>query len=284
MEAIQDWLLSNLFSILFIIFILTFIYNWKKKSKKMEQIKVELDKKVNEANEKNLKVSIQASGDIQTDSKSNSNEIGGDTTYEGSTGDLQWKLTSSVIFSTRSNSDHPSSEREVWKRKSQWFTSFSPLPKDSYVAIMGTPGNAHSGKEKMGGFFGKVVNFISDKVFDIYVIGYFGSRFASLVNVAQDEILKIPGLDSYFIVTNVPDIAKRFFDDQTVGVLVNWKKEKQGFKQEGSVDLIGFLFHDGGAVAGCQASMENASEAKMLADFCSTLSFKMQQAIGGHQA
>jgi uncharacterized membrane protein len=75
MEAIQDWLLSNLFSILFIIFILTFIYNWKKKSKKMEQIKVELDKKVNEANGKNLKVSIQASGDIQTDSKGNSNEI-----------------------------------------------------------------------------------------------------------------------------------------------------------------------------------------------------------------
>jgi hypothetical protein len=84
-------------------------------------------------------------------------------------------------------------------------------------------------------------------------------------------------------VTNSPDVAKAFFDEQTIGILIDWKTEKQGFSQECAVDMTGFLFHDKGTIAGCQASMVNAKEAKVFADFCSTLVFKMEQVIKSNE-
>lgn len=54
---------------------------------------------------------------------------------------------------------------------------------------MGTPGNAQTSSEKAGGFISKVINFVADKVYDIYIAGYFGSQYTSIVNVAKDEIL-----------------------------------------------------------------------------------------------
>lgn len=264
---------SNLIPIFVIVVIVLVLLNKYKKGKD-EAVRSNIhQQKQEQAQAVGIQVASQADGHV-----SNSGEIHGDTNYNGTTGGVDWTLTSTVLVGDRTVG--AGGRNQVWKRKSVWKTQAAKLPAGKFIMIMSTPGEIKLGTIKRGGFINDLVNKAADAVLDLYVGGYFGSEYKSLVSIGEDGVkIEREQLKDFMILTNAEPLAQQYFDEATASTISHWKNSGQGFAREDKVDQFGLLFSPDGVILSCQANMSNANEVKAFSDFGSALVIKMQQVI-----
>lgn len=212
----------------------------------------------------------------QTDGHAtNSAEVHGDTDYNGTTGEIDWTLKSTVLVGS-SGEDR----NQVWKRKSVWRTKAAKLPAGKFIMLMSTPGEMKLGSIKRGGFINDLVIKAADAVLDMYVGSYFGNEYRSLVSIGEDGVkIEREQLKDFMILTNIEPLAEKYFDEATATTISHWKRSSQGFTLENKVDQFGLLFSPDGVILSCQANMSNANEVKLFSDFGAALTIKMQQVM-----
>lgn len=200
-------------------------------------------------------------------------EILGDTDYDGNTGGVDWKLKSTVQKGSTGGVGN-----KVWRRKSMWRTEALKLPASKFILIMSIPGELKLGNIERGGFINDIIIKTADTVLDLYVGGYFGNEYKSLVNIGDDGVKIVRDqLKDFMILTNMEPLAQKYFDEATAATISHWKKNNAGFKDEKKVDQFGLLFSPDGVILTCQTSMSNANEVKAFSDFGAALTIKMQQ-------
>jgi len=261
-------LTSNAVAIFFVVFIAV-IFLSRSKKKKDDLLKAQRQQDVKQqASAAGLQVTSQADGRV-----SNTGEIHGDTDYNGTTGEIEWTLKSTVLVDDRGED-----RNQVWKRKSVWRTQATKLPAGKFILLMSTPGEIKLGNIKRGGFINDLVNKAADAVLDIYVAGYFGSEYKSLVSIGEDGVkIEREQLKDFMILTNIETVAQKYFDEATAATISLWKKSNQGFTHENKVDQFGLLFSPDGVILTCRADMSNAAEVKLFSDFGAALTIKMKQ-------
>jgi hypothetical protein len=263
-----QFLTSNAVAIFFVVFI-AFIFLGRSKKKKDDLLKTQRQQDVKQqAGAAGLQVISQADGRV-----SNTGEIHGDTDYNGTTGEIDWTLKSTVLVGSSGDD-----RNQVWKRKSVWRTQAAKLPAGKFILLMSTPGEIKLGNIKRGGFINDLVNKAADAVLDIYVAGYFGSEYKSLVSIGEDGVkIEREQLKDFMILTNIEPLAQHYFDEATAATISFWKKNNQGFTREDKVDQFGLLFSPDGVILTCRANMGNASEVKLFSDFGAALTTKMMK-------
>ncbi len=210
-------------------------------------------------------------------SQPKADQVAGIKDYAGVTGNVKWKLTSSVWYEDMGRSSSKPLSRS-WHSKSVWQTDVIKLPAGKFILLMSTPGEAKTGDIKRGGFLNKMVNVAADAVLDVYVGGYFGNEYKSLVNIGEDGVkMKREELKDFMILTNVEPLAEKYFDAATVSMIARWKKTEAGFLQEEKIDQFGLLFSPDGVTLSCMANMDSETEVKIFSDFGSVLTTKMIQ-------
>jgi hypothetical protein len=264
---------SNLIPLFVIAVITIFLINKFRKGK-TEDVKRNIhQQKQEQAQAIGIQVAAQADGHV-----SNSGEIHGNTDYNGTTGGIDWTLTSTVLVGDRTIG--AGGRNQVWKRKSVWKTQATKLPAGKFIMIMSTPGEIKLGAIKRGGFINELVNKAADAVLDLYVGSYFGSEYKSLVRIGEDGVkIERDQLKDFMILTNDEALAQKYFDEATASTISHWKKSSMGFSDERRVDQFGLLFSPDGVILTCQTSMNNAGEVKAFSDFGSALVIKMQQVM-----
>lgn len=208
--------------------------------------------------------------------------VEGDTHYAGTTGDIEWKLLSSIKLTDNNNSDAVNSrDLDVRKRNTRWNTVAAAWPKGKFLMLMAAPGyDSTKHAINRGGFFNKLVQVAGDFMLDVYVSGYFGSQYKSLVGIGDDGVkLDRPALNNFLILTNHETLANKFLDEGTVNTIASWRNAQMGFRSESAVDNFGILFCSDGMIFGCQADMADPTEANKLSEFGSALAIKMQQVL-----
>jgi len=257
-----EFLSLNPGAFLFIVILIFIFYNRFKK-KKDDSLKINVQQQVKrQASAAGLQVTSLADGHWSV-----SGEIHGDTEYNGTTGEIQWTLRSTVLVADRGED-----RNKVWNRKSMWRTQAVKLPAGKFILLMSIPGEIKMGNIKRGGFLNSLVNKAADAVLDIYVAGYFGSEYKSLVNIGEDGVkIEREGLKDFMILTNIEPLAQQYFDEATVSTISLWKKSNQGFTLEDKVDQFGLLFSPDGVILTCRANMGNAGEVKLFSDFGAVL-------------
>lgn len=256
----------------FVIAVIAIVLINKFKKGKDEAVKRNIhQQKQEQAQAVGIQVASQADGHV-----SNSGEIHGNTDYHGTTGGIDWTLTSTVLVGDRTVG--AGGRNQVWKRKSVWKTQATKLPAGKFIMIMSTPGEIKLGTIKRGGFINDLVIKAADAVLDLYVGGYFGSEYKSLVSIGADGVkIERDQLKDFMILTNDESLAQKYFDEATASTISHWKNNSQGFTREDKVDQFGLLFSPDGVILSCQANMNNANEVKAFSDFGSALAIKMQQ-------
>jgi hypothetical protein len=262
-----EFLSSNAGAVFFVIFLVIVFYGRFKKKK--DSLKTNQHQQVKQqASAVGLQVTSQADGRV-----SNTGEIHGDTDYNGTTGEIDWTLKSTVLVGSSGDD-----RNQVWKRKSVWRTQAAKLPAGKFILLMSTPGEIKLGNIKRGGFINDLVNKAADAVLDIYVAGYFGSEYKSLVSIGEDGVkIEREQLKDFMILTNMEPLAQQYFDEATAATISFWKKSNQGFTREDKVDQFGLLFSPDGVILTCRANMDNASEVKLFSDFGAALTTKMMK-------
>ncbi|MDZ7650650.1 MAG: hypothetical protein U5K54_27865 [Cytophagales bacterium] len=145
-------------------------------------------------------------------SQPKADQVAGIKDYAGVTGNITWKLTSSVWYEDMGRSSSKALSRS-WSSKSVWQTDVIKLPAGKFILLMSTPGEVKTGDIKRGGFLNKMVNVAADAVLDVYVGGYFGNEYKSLVNIGEDGVkMKREELKDFMILTNVEPLAEKYFD------------------------------------------------------------------------
>lgn len=227
---------SNLIPIFVIIVIAIVLINKFRKGKD-ETVKRNIHQhKQEQAHAIGIQVASQADGHV-----SNSGEIHGDTKYNGTTGGIDWTLTSTVLVGDKSVG--AGGRNQVWKRKSVWKTQATKLPTGKFIMIMSTPGEIKLGAIKRGGFINDLVNKAADAVLDLYVGSYFGNEYKSLVSIGEDGVkIERDQLKDFMILTNYEMLAQKYFDEATASTISHWKKNNVGFSDERRVDQFGLLF------------------------------------------
>lgn len=276
MSTITDWIISNLFTILVVGFIASWLIGRARRQKQRERTQQENDANRQNAEKLGMEVKQQAEGTRMMAGATNGPQVSGDTTYTGTTGDIPWTIDIKVRISDRgtgTSGDH------VWKQTTRWKTTSVNWPAGKFLLIMSTPGEMKVGDVKEGGFFNKLVNWAADRFLDLYVGGYFGSEYTSLVNVTGATIVRKEGMTDFYMITNEPARAEKFLDESTQKTIANWKHASQGFQQERQVDQFGLLFAPDGLTVACQAGLTNPAEAKMFSDFAAVLAVKAKSVL-----
>jgi hypothetical protein len=259
---------SNAGTIFIFVFLAIVFYGRFKKKRDASRIGNVQQRVQEQASPEGLQVTSQADGRV-----SDAGEIHGDTDYNGTTGGIDWVLKSTVLVSDRGDD-----RNQVWKRKSVWRTQAAKLPPGKFILLMSTPGEIKLGEIKRGGFINDLVNKAADAVLDIYVSGYFGSEYKTLVSIGEDGVkIEREPLKDFMILTNIEPLAQKYFDDATAATISLWKKSNQGFTREDKVDQFGLLFSPDGVILTCRANMSNAGEVKLFSDFGAAITMKMMQ-------
>jgi hypothetical protein len=210
-------------------------------------------------------------------SEPKANQVAGTKDHSGTTGAIQWKLTSSVWYEDIGRSTSKTLSRS-WSSRTIWQTEAFKLPPNKFIILRSTPGEVKTGDIKRGGFVNKMINTAADAVLDVYVASYFGREYKALVSIGDDAVkIKRDELKDFMILTNSEQLAEKYFDDATVATISDWKKMKTGFSQEDKVDQFGLLFSPDGVLLSCRANMDTESEVKIFSDFGSVLVTKMLQ-------
>lgn len=269
----MQFLISNLLPISFLVAFAFLVFNQIKRRKQAA-----LKNGLHQTNQQpagaaSVQITSQADGRV-----SNSGEIHGDTNYNGTTGGIEWTLKSTVLVGDITISG--GGRNQVWKRKSAWRTTAVKLPAGKFIMLMSTPGEIKTGDIQRGGFLNKLVNIAADAALDIYVAGYFGGEYKSLVGIGEDGVkLEREQLKDFLILTNLEPVAQKYFDEATAATIANWKKSNAGFIREQKVDQFGLLFSPDGVILACQSNMNNADEVKAFSDFGAALTAKMIQVL-----
>jgi hypothetical protein len=276
----QDLLLSNLFNLLIIGFVATLAWNWYKRKKRKDAIALTQKSTREDAAKQGMKMEATATGRVAV--QGNREIAEQKQQYSGEIADVPWTLETQTLVGSPSE-DEPGTTTitTVWKQSTSWNTKAVSLPEGTFLMCMMTPTKGQAGKKiERGGLLNTLTNWIADFALDVYVSGYFGSRYTSLVNIGDDSIrLDWPELPQSFILTNAPETANAFFDSATKEVIIRWRAEKMGFEQESLVDQFGILFAPDGLTLSCRAFMQNATEARLFAEFGVLLCKKMQQVL-----
>lgn len=269
----MQFLISNPLPIFFLVAFAFLIFSQIKR-RKQAALKKDLHQQTQQqAQAVGVQVTSQADGRV-----SNSGEINGETNYNGTTGGIEWTLISTVLVGDSTVSG--GGRNTVWKRKSSWRTNAPKLPSGKFIMLMSTPGEIKTGDIQRGGFLNKLVNIAADAVLDIYVAGYFGGEYKSLVGIGDDGVkLERDLLKDFLILTNLEPVAQKYFDEATVATIAGWKKNNTGFTREQKVDQFGLLFSPDGVILACQSNMNNANEVKAFSDFGAVLAAKMDQVL-----
>jgi hypothetical protein len=210
-------------------------------------------------------------------SEPKADQVAGTKEHTGTTGTIQWKLTSTVWYKDTGRSTSKALSRS-WNSRTIWQTDGFKLPANKFILLMSTPGEIKTRDIKRGGFVNKLINTAADVVLDVYVASYFGSEFKALVNIGEDAVkIKRDQLKDFMVLTNHEQLAEKYFDDVTSATIAGWKKMDSGFSQEDKVDQFGLLFSPTGVMLSCHANMDSESEVKMFSDFGSVLVTKMLQ-------
>lgn len=269
----MQFLISNPLPFLFLVAFAFLIFGQIRRRKQAALKKSLHQQTQDEATVAGVKLISQADGQV-----SNSGEIHGDTNYNGTTGGIEWTLKSTVLVGDHTRSG--GGRNQVWKRKSAWHTNSVKLPAGKFIMLMSTPGEIKTGDIQRGGLLNKLVNIAADAALDIYVVGYFGSEYKSLVGIGEDGVkLERDQLKDFLILTNLEPVAQKYFDEATVATIAGWKKSNAGFTREQKVDQFGLLFSPDGVILACQSNMNNAGEVKAFSDFAAALTVKMQQVL-----
>jgi hypothetical protein len=208
-------------------------------------------------------------------SEPKANQVAGIKDHSGTTGVIQWKLTSSVWYEDTGRGNSRTRSRS-WSSRTIWQTDAFKLPPHKFIVLMSTPGEVTTGDIKHGGFVNKMINTAADVVLDVYVASYFGKEYQSLVRIGDDAIkIKREQLKDFMILTNHEQLAETYFDDATSATIAGWKKTDTGFSQEDKVDQFGLLFSPNGVILSCRANMETETEVKIFSDFGAVLVTKM---------
>jgi hypothetical protein len=232
----MQFLISNAVPILFFVgFALLVLGQFKRR--KQAAVKKDINQKAQQqAQAAGVQIASQADGHV-----SNSGEIHGDTNYNGTTGGIEWTLKSTVLVGDITISG--GGRNQVWKRKSAWRTSAIKLPAGKFIMLMSTPGEIKTGDIKRGGFMNKLVNMAADAVLDIYVSGYFGSEYKSLVSIGEEGVkIERDQLKDFMILTNLETTAQKYFDEAATRTISSWKSSNVGFAEEKKVDQFGLYF------------------------------------------
>ncbi len=210
-------------------------------------------------------------------SQPKADQVAGSKDYAGVTGNIKWTLTSSVWYEDIGRSSSKVLSRS-WSSKSVWQTDAIKLPVGKFIMVMSIPGEVKTSDIKRGGFVNSMINMAAEVALDVYVGGYFGNEYKSLVSIGEDGVkIKRDELKDFMILTNVEPLAEKYFDEATVATIASWKKMDTGFLQENKVDQFGLLFSPDGVILSCMANMDSESEIKMFSDFGSVLATKMIQ-------
>jgi hypothetical protein len=210
-------------------------------------------------------------------SQPKADQVAGIKDYAGVTGNIKWKLTSSVWFEDSGRSSSKALSRS-WNSKSVWQTDAIKLPAGKFIMLMSTPGEVKTSDIKRGGFVNKMINMAADMALDVYVSGYFGNAYKALVSIGEEGVkIEREELKDFMILTNVQPLAEKYFDAATASTIASWKKMEAGFLQEEKVDQFGLLFSPDGVTLSCMANMDSENEVKIFSDFGSVLTTKMIQ-------
>lgn len=214
---------------------------------------------------------------LENSSQPKANQAAGTKEHSGTTGEIQWKLTSSVWYEDTGRSTSKTLSRS-WSSRTIWQTDAFKLPPNKFILLMSTPGEIKTGDIKRGGLVNKMINTAADAVLDVYVASYFGKEYKSLVNIGDDAVkIKRDELKDFMILTNSEQLTEKYFDNATASTISGWKKMSSGFLQENKVDQFGLLFSPDGVMLSCRANMDTESEVKIFSDFGSVLVTKMLQ-------
>ncbi len=269
----MQFLISNAIPIFFVL-AFAFLVFGQLKRRKQAALKGNIHQQTQQqAQAIGVQIESQADGRV-----SNSGEIHGDTNYNGTTGGIEWALKSTVLVGDSTISG--GGRNQVWKRKSAWRTGAVKLPAGKFIMLMSTPGEIKTGDIKRGGLMNKLVNMAADAVLDLYVAGYFGVEYKSLVSIGEDGVkVERDQLKDFMILTNLETTAQKYFDEATVTTIAGWKESNVGFTEEKKVDQFGLLFSPEGVILACQSNMNNANEVKAFSDFGAALTAKMMQVL-----
>jgi hypothetical protein len=273
MSTIIDWITGNLFTLAILGIVLFWILGRNRRKKQQELTQKENELSRGEATRLGMEVKEQAEGKRRVGGLPDTPTVSGDTTYEGTTGDIPWRITIRVRIGDR---DGGMRANDVWKQTTRWKTQAVHWPAGKFLMIMSTPGEIKVDEVKEGGFFNKMIKWAADKFLDLYVSGYFGGEYMELVNVTGSTIIRKEVMKDFYMITNKPALAEKFLDEATQTTIANWKHSSQGFKQEGKVDQFGLLFAPDGFTVACQAALTDPNEAKIFADFAAVLAVKMK--------
>lgn len=155
------------------------------------------------------------------------------------------------------------------------------LPASKFILMMSTPGVDNSKHQlKHGGFLNEIMNSLADSFLHIYVAGYFGPKYISLVHIGSDTVkIDKPELKRFFILTNDEPAANQFFSPATIQYLSQWITSRPTFNRDQNVDYFGLLVSPEGIFLSCRASMENVDEVKMFSDLGVTLTKNWKNTI-----
>ncbi len=214
---------------------------------------------------------------LENSSQPKADQAAGTKEQSGTTGAIQWKLTSSVWYEDTGRSTSKALSRS-WSSRTIWKTDTFKLPANKFILLMSTPGEIKTGDIKRGGLVNKMINTAADAVLNVYVASYFGNEYKSLVSIGDDAVkIKRDELRDFMILTNSEQLAEKYFDNATASTISGWKKMNGGFLQEDKVDQFGLLFSPDGVLLSCRANMDTESEVKIFSDFGSVLVTKMLQ-------
>lgn len=253
--------ITNLLLLAAVVVVVVFVLRQSQR-KKDAALKQDVQQKSEaEAKAAGIQVTAQADGSVR------GGEVMGATDYQGTTGEIEWTLRSSLTTGQKG--------RKIGK--SMWRTSAVRWPEGKFLLLISTPPEMKTGKIERGGFVNTLINKAADVLLDVYVGLYFGSEYKSLVNIGEDGVkIERESLGGFTILTNHPDLAERFLDEATAKVISGWKESSQGFAREQQVDQFGLLFAPDGVILTCQANMTNPNEVKLLSDFGAVLATKMK--------
>lgn len=269
----MDFLVSNAIPIFIMAALAFFIVGRLKRKKDEVLIKNQQQRTEQQAEAAGMNVTAHAEGRLV-----NTGEVHGDTDYQGTTGGIEWTLRSTVLVGD--SAGNSAGRNRVWKRKSMWRTKAVLLPAGKFIMLMSTPGELKTGPIQRGGFVNTMINKAADAVLDIYVTGYFGAEYRTLVSIGEDGVkLERQVLNDFLILTNDGPVAQAHFDEATTGAIAHWKKSNQGFAMENKVDQFGLLFSPDGVILTCQSNMHNAEEVRLFSDFGAALTTKMKDTL-----
>ncbi len=270
MDNLQFIIMDNLFIITIAIFVFFYLIGLVRKKK----IKEKYEKTVIEAQEEAKRLNIDVSKQppnisaMSYDLSHGFDKDFGDTIYEGTSKNLNWKLVSTIKYTD----DYATTSRKtLYQQTLKWITNDKKLGNNHYVMIMDTPVEIKSDFNNEAGFMNSIKNFVAEKALDFYISNYFGPEYKDLINISDGKIIRNNNLKNYLIITNKIELANKILGDNFTNLINNWDQKTANLTNSNLMKTPGILFAPDKIIITCQSSVKNAEEAAVYSDICAEL-------------